>query len=263
MQNVEELIDKLHLEDLHNEKHPAIFDENETYDMLILRIPVITDELNNVSLGFILTKENSYFYNIKENKFEELNGVYMGPYTLVDKVLDKLLKSFLKYAETISDMEESLYSDMADSDFLNNWLAVKLEILRIERVLLRTATTMEEFIDYNKDVDGFPMNHYVDIHEHMERTMRSAMLQLSKLDYLYSFYNAKSNDKMNKMIYILTIISAIFLPLNLLVGFFGMNTTGLPFATGEIGTYYAVSIMMSMVIITSLFVQKWRKKIER
>jgi magnesium transporter len=93
--------------------------------------------------------------------------------------------------------------------------------------------------------------------------MRSATLQLSKLDYLYSFYNAKSNDKMNKMIYILTIISAIFLPLNLIVGFFGMNTTSLPFSSGNFGTHYVVTIMLSLIIITSVIVQIRRKKVER
>jgi len=87
-------------------------------------------------------------------------------------------------------------------------------------------------------------------------------LQLSKLDYLYSFYNAKSNDKMNRMIYLLTIISAVFLPLNLVVGFFGMNTSGLPFADGKFGTYNAIMIMVSLVIITSSVVYFWRKRVE-
>lgn len=263
MDYIENLIDKLHLEDLRNEKHPSIFDDNEQYNMLIVRLPVIADEVTNLSFGFIITQDKSYFYNREKAQFEELKSIYMGLHSVIDKHTDKLLKSFIKYQEVISDMEESLYANKVDESFLNNWLGVKLEILRIERVLLRTTNVMDEFIEFYKDADGFAMNHYVDLHEHLERTMRSATLQLSKLDYLYSFYNAKSNDKMNKMIYLLTIISAIFLPLNLVVGFFGMNTTGLPFATGETGTYYAVSLMLSLVVITSLIVQKWRKKVEK
>lgn len=180
----------------------------------------------------------------------------------IDKRVDKLLKTFLKYQEKISEMEEDLYANKTNNDFLKNWLSVKLEILRIERVLLRTTNIMDEFIEFYKDSSEFPINHYIDIHEHLERIMRAATLQLSKLDSLYSFYNAKSNDKMNKMIYILTIISGIFLPLNLLVGFFGMNTSGLPFTSGHIGTYYAIAIMISLVIITSIIVYKWSKKIE-
>ncbi|MFT7005194.1 MAG: magnesium transporter [Sulfurimonas sp.] len=263
MDNLKQLIDKLHLEDLQNELHPSIFDENELYDMLIVRIPVITTELTSKSLGFIVTKEQSYFYNKEKKIFEEFPDRFLGVYSIIDKNIDRLLKSFIKYQERVADMEENLYVSNTDADFLNNWLSIKLEILRIERVLHRTVRAMDDFIEYNRDVDDFPMNNYVDIHEHIERTIHSATLQLSKLDYLYSFYNAKSNDKINRMIYILTIISAIFLPLNLVVGFFGMNTSGLPFASGANGTYFAISLMITLAAVTSFVVFKWRKKVEK
>jgi magnesium transporter len=262
MQNIKNLIDDLHLEDLKNESHPSIFDENEEYDMLIVRIPIISNELSAKSLGFIISKEESYFYDTQKNEFEELNGRFEGPYKVLDKLTDRMLKSFAKYQDAVADMEELLYVDNIKNDFMNTWLGLKLEILRIERILLKTSNTMDELMEFYADVQDFPMNHYVDLHEHIDRTMRSATLQLSKLDYLYSFYNAKSNDKMNRMIYMLTIISAIFLPLNLVVGFFGMNTSGLPFADGKFGTYSAIMIMAFLVVVTSSVVYFWRKRIE-
>jgi magnesium transporter len=231
--------------------------------MLIMRVPVITDTLVGKSIGFILTKEHSYFYNREKASFEKLEGLFMGPYHLVDKIIDKLLKSFLKYQESILDMEETLYANTAGKNFLNNWLVIKLEVLRIERILLKLTQTMDELLEYYKEQSDFPINNYVDIHEHIDRTTRSATLQLSKLDDLYSFYNAKSNDKMNKMIYILTIISAIFLPLNLMVGFFGMNTSGLPFAEGTNGTSIAISLMFVLGALSMAIVHFWRKKVEK
>jgi len=262
MKDIKQLIDALHLEDLTNESHPSIFDDNEGYNVLIVRLPVISSELGARSLGFVFTENNSYFYEKEKKEFKEFDNVFSSPYSIIDKAVDRVLKSFSKYQEKILDMEESLYENKTNKDFLHSWLEIKLEILRIERILIRTANTMEEFIDFYTNAENFPINNYMDIHEHIERTMRSATLQLSKLDYLYSFYNAKSNDKMNKMIYILTIISAIFLPLNLVVGFFGMNTTSLPFSTGENGTYYATSIIITLIISTSAIVTMWRKKIE-
>lgn len=263
MKNIQNLLDKLHINDLTNPLHPSLFDENEEYDMLILRLPVIEEVLVGKSLGFVFSSEKSYFFDKQSGEFEELEDPFLSAYSIMNRVVDKLLKDFLNYQEKIADMEEYLYADESSEEFLNEWLSIKVELLRIERILLRSASVMEQFMEYYKERESFPMNHYVDIHEHIERTMRSAALQLSKLDYLYSFYNAKSNDKMNKMIYLLTIISAIFLPLNLLVGFFGMNTTNLPFSEGSNGTFYAISLMASIVIITTLFVQKWRKKVER
>lgn len=264
MQNIEQLLDNLHLEDVRNDLHPSIFDDNELYNMLILRIPVMSeDSLNAHSLAFVFTQDESYLYNKEKKVFEKFDNLFLGPHAIIDKVIDRLLKSFLKYQESISDMEEHLYASEHDEEFLNNWLSNKLEILRIERILFKAKSVMDEFIEHYTQRDDFPINHYIDLDEHIDRITRSSALQLSKLDYLYSFYNAKSNDKMNKMIYILTIISAIFLPLNLVVGFFGMNTSGLPFAEGTTGTVYAITLMASLAIITSIIVLKWRKKVEK
>ena len=263
MRNIEELIDKLHLEDLQNESHPSIFDENEEYSMLIIRLPVITDALQVQSIGFVLTAQNSYAYNKDKKIFEELTGAFEGPYAIIDKFTDRVLKSFITYQDEIADMEELLYKDNFRNDFMKNWLALKVDILRIERILLRAEITLKSFIDSFSENPEFPINKYIDIHEHIERTMRSATLQLSKLDYLYNFYNAKSNDKMNRMIYFLTIISAIFLPLNLLVGFFGMNTSGLPFTQGSAGTYYVISVMLLLFGAVSIVTMNWRKKVEK
>lgn len=262
MQQVEPHVDKLHLEDLNNKLHPSIFDENDDYDMLIVRLPIIGEDLEVVSLGFIITSNSSYFYNPMENKLEEFDSKFGGPYSKIDTVLDKLLKSFHPYQDQISDMEESLYEDTAKSTFMTQWLTLKRDILRVERIMLRTSTVMQDMINYYESTEKFPMNHYVDIHEHCERILRSATLQLSKLDYLYNFYNTRTNEKMNRLIFLLTILSAIFLPLNLIVGFFGMNTSGLPFTEGVSGTLKVIMSLGVLGALTSLGVLLWRRKIE-
>ena len=72
---------------------------------------------------------------------------------------------------------------------------------------------------------------------------------------------------MNKNIYMLSVISGIFLPLNLIVGFFGMNTNGLFLANNTNATmivfYIIVSIFTFLLIgiptlnfINKIFVSK-------
>jgi magnesium transporter len=263
MQNVETLLDSLHLEDLNNESHPSIFDDNENYNMLIVRLPILDQQQSSKSFGFIFTDEQSYFFDRDKKEFREFDNRFTSAYKIIDKAVDRAIKSFAKYQELVSDLEENLYANKTDTNFLNSWLEIKLEILRVERILTRTTNIMDEFINFYKDLDEFPINKFFDIHEHLDRVMRSATLQLSKLDYLYNFYNAKSNEKMNKMIYVLTIISAVFLPLNLVVGFFGMNTSGLPFSTGENGTYFAISIMLFLALGATVVFKLWRKKVEK
>ncbi len=261
MKNIENILDTLHLEDLNNDAHPSIFDENENYNMLIIRLPIIGAQENSKSFGFILTSSNSYYYDQEKSEFREFEDKFRTIYKMVDRSVDKVIRSFAKYQDLVSDLEENLYENNTDKDFLNSWLEIKLQILRVERMLLRTTNVIDEFISFHKDDEDFLINEFVDIHEHLDRIMRSALLQLSKLDYLYSFYNAKSNDKMNKMIYFLTIISAIFLPLNLMVGFFGMNTSGLPFSSGDNGTFFVVSIMLSLALGASVVFRFYKSRV--
>ena len=260
MQAIEKQIDQLHMEDLRNRLHPSIFDENDEYDMLIVRLPIIREKFDSISLGFIITPEKSYQYNISNDTLDELQSRFESPYQTIDTLLDHLLKAFTKYQEDISEMEESLYTDNIETDYMAQWMDLKRDILRVERIMLRTSTVMNNMIDFYESTEGFPINHYVDIHEHCERILRSASLQLSKLDYLYNFYNTRTNEKMNRLIFILTIISAIFLPLNLVVGFFGMNTSGLPFTEGNSGTFSVIATLGVLSVISSFTFILWRNK---
>jgi magnesium transporter len=263
MEHFEQLLDELHIQDLQNKMHPSIFDENDGYDMLILRLPVLAEKLEGQSFGFIIQGENSFLYHRDQKKFEKLDDRFLGPYQIIDPILDALLKSFENYRGMIIDMEELLYEDKS-TDFMTNWIDLKRDLLLIERILTRTSEMLLLMIYHYQKTTDFPMNNYVDMHEHMERLLNSATHQLSKLDYLYNFYSARSNDKMNKMIYILTIISAVFLPLNLLVGFFGMNTSGLPFTSSETnGTLNVVYLMSSLSILTLVSALLWYKKTQR
>ncbi|ABB44968.1 Mg2+ transporter protein, CorA-like protein [Sulfurimonas denitrificans DSM 1251] len=257
--NIVKLVDTLHLEDLKNPMHPSIFDENDSYDMLIIRLPIIEEKLELISVGFIITHDNSYYYIREEEIFEELGNRFEAPYKILDTTIDNLLKSFETYRDLIIDMEEALYLNKTKKSFINRWLELKRTIVRVERVLMHASSTMDKMIEYYTDTKDFPINHYMDLHEHLERTLHSAKLQLSKLDYLYNFHSAQTNEKMNHLIYILTIISAIFLPLNLVVGFFGMNTSGLPFSEGLSGTG-SVGIFMIFLSIFMLGVIYFVKK---
>ncbi len=250
MEPVASLIDNLHMEDLKNRVHPSIFDENEGYNMFILRIPMITEnEVHIRQMGFVLTAQNSYAYNRDNDTFEVLADRFDALHKMIDLPLDRLLKRFDHFHDQVADMEEGLYSKSVRKDFLTKWLRLKRDILQIERILMRSSLAIDAFVDFYEADSSFPVNHYMDIHEHIGRVLRSATFNLAKLDYIHNFYNVQTNEKMNSMIYLLTVISAIFLPLNLAVGFFGMNTSGLPFTGGDSGTLYAFEMMVLFLVI--------------
>ena len=56
----------------------------------------------------------------------------------------------------------------------------------------------------------------------------------------------------------LTALTAVFLPLNLITGFFGMNFEFMPMIHNSDGLWWAVGLMLSLVL--AVVVVFWRKR---
>ena len=75
---------------------------------------------------------------------------------------------------------------------------------------------------------------------------------------LQSLFQAEIDTRQNRIMQILTIVTTIFLPLTLLVGWYGMNFVGMPELTWKYG--YTVVVIVSIVTVgISLWVCKKKK----
>ena len=139
-------------------------------------------------------------------------------------------------------MEDNIY----DGNYKNmkNWLLLKKDLGVIERVIAHAELAFDKLIRYyHNDLDNFAFD---DLKEHFNRVLRLSISGNEKLDYIYQFYRGQVDEKMNNVMFMLTILSAIFMPLTLITGFFGMNTGGLPFINDNLGT-------LKVVILTIIF----------
>lgn len=65
----------------------------------------------------------------------------------------------------------------------------------------------------------------------------------------------------NRQLYILSMLTAVFLPATLVTGFFGMNTKGLPFGEDELGSFWAgaVGVGAALLVYVALRIALRRK----
>ncbi len=82
---------------------------------------------------------------------------------------------------------------------------------------------------------------------------KSAKELIARLDGLYTLISSIKNERLNQNIYVLSIISTIVLPLNLIVGFFGMNTGGLFLQNNQYGTLIALGIIIAIFALGGLY----------
>lgn len=242
MNHLYDIIDRFHLLDLKNPTHPSMFVEEADYAMLILALPSNEKELKVDSSAFVFEGGHYYGFDKATHAFVDLESM-QKVYEILDTHTNTTMKRVAHIHESIDWMEEKLY-DNTRLHFMRYWLTHKKDLARIHRLLLLGADVMEDFIKRYHENEDFLVTHFRDIHEHLERTNRSTLLAMEKLNNLYNFYTSRNNEKMNRTIYLLTILSGIFLPLNLIVGYFGINTQGLPFAHLPNGSFIVGSLML-------------------
>ncbi|RUM57664.1 MAG: magnesium transporter [Nautilia sp.] len=228
---------KFLIEDIINKDHPSDFEVTKEYAVLILRLPYIrNDEVKIVSYPFLIKDNEVYIFERHKEDFDKL-GSFDDLYEFLDVRIDKILAKLNKYHMQIAKMEDSLYENKIDKNFSNEWLKLKRDLSLIERLMGHSLIAYERFMKYFKLKENFA---FVDLEEYMNRSFRFSKSAIEKLDYIYEFVRVKQDEKMNKIMFVLTLLSGIFLPLTLITGFFGMNTGGLPFSNDSDGTIKAV-----------------------
>lgn len=245
MKNLEK-IDSFHFDDIKNEIHPSVFFQHEEYDLFILRIPhtTKTNKLEYYSLAFIITDNMYYYYNKNTKEFISLEDS-TGFYKFIDNYVDNTLKTVNLYWSEIELIEDNIYEGREIKEFNKQWYIYKTDLIRISRVLNKAIETLTLLMKIYKKEDDYLERNFEDLFEHISRANRNSEHLLEKLDSIYNFHLNQTNEQMNRTVYILTLLSGIFLPLNLIVGFFGMNTTTLPF-TQENGGTYKVLILLAI-----------------
>jgi magnesium transporter len=258
---MKEIIDKFHIEDINNPIHPSVFFQHELYDLFILRLPQTSkeNELEYKSKVFVITDDDYLRYDRESEEFISINNI-KGFYAFIDKYVNNTLKTVQKYSDELESIEDIIYQGKVIKEFNKRWFMLKNDLVRIGRVLLKAVETISNLIKVYKKEEEYLERNFEDLFEHIQRAYRNSEHLLEKLDAIYNFNLNQSNDQMNRIVYILTLLSGIFLPLNLIVGFFGMNTTSLPFTQGEGGTYNVIILLGMMGLMATLLTLFMKKR---
>ncbi len=97
-----------------------------------------------------------------------------------------------------------------------------------------------------------------DVLEHIERVLTHVRrLEASAENAVQMHFSAQSN-RTNEIMRTLTVLTAIFLPLNLVTGFFGMNFEGLPLIHSMTGFWWTFGFMLLVGCGLSWYF--WRKR---
>jgi zinc transporter len=88
--------------------------------------------------------------------------------------------------------------------------------------------------------------------EHMESTIQDLELVQERTRLLQEEIAGRMGEATNRNLYVLSMVTVILLPINLITGIFGMNTGGLPWGEDDPSGFWWVIFFMIIAVITSL-----------
>ena len=183
-------------------------------------------------------------------------------YQILDRLVDEDMALILESRRKIEDLEEAMDQE-TDS------LQIE-QILRFKRIAARLAiiiegqryclTTLETIESETFDISNL-REYFRDSLAHLEYALRSAGRQQSRLSELHQHYLLTLQDKVNKRLRLLTILSAVFTPLTLIAGIYGMNFRYMPELTWRCGYPLVILFMFAFTgVLLWIFSRKgWFK----
>jgi magnesium transporter len=96
-----------------------------------------------------------------------------------------------------------------------------------------------------------------DVLEHVERVLSHVRRLEQSAETAVQMHFSALGHRTNDIMRTLTVLTAIFLPLNLITGFFGMNFDGLPLIHSQTGVWVALALMVGIaVVLVTVFRRK-------
>ncbi len=167
-------------------------------------------------------------------------------YSLVDAVVDSYFAIIERLGKETEKLESMITHGKSDN------LPTRVSRLKNNLLLLRKAARPLKFSlkqlsrtksgDFDKRTQMFLKDvyeHAVDINETIEnyRDMLSGLLEI---------YKSTTNQKLNEIMKVLTMISTIFIPLSFVVGIYGMNFKYMPELEWKSGYFFIWFIIIAL-----------------
>lgn len=177
---------------------------------------------------------------------------------LIYRVTDRMEDVINQIEDRTNSLEENLI-DSTDLKFRNEILSVRREIIILRRYLFPQKEALNKL--YNDKITWINEYERIEIRETNDQLMRHIEELDTIRDKVSLIQEELANslsDQVNKKMYILSIISAIFLPLTFLTGLLGINIGGIPGAQND-NAFYIFSIILVMVTSVQFYIFKKKK----
>lgn len=163
--------------------------------------------------------------------------------------------------DTTVDIEEKILDKPYSNILRENVITAKKQTIMIRRHIAPQKEVINRLKNCQQSwLEETDRRHLQEIYENVSRYIEDLDEINERAQVVHDEMANSINRKLNKNMYILSVIAAIFMPLNFIASLFGMNVGGLPLSDNNNG-FWLISGSLSTLIIIQLLISSnlWRK----
>ena len=127
---------------------------------------------------------------------------------------------------------------------------IKRELLNVKTAVYPLDGLMPMLLGENNRVLSDPIIPYLkDVEDHVDQALVELGRAMDTIENMNQSNMAKLSNQMNSIMKVLTIFSAIFIPLNFITGMYGMNFTHMPFLQHPYAFYGFAGVSIGIVAL--------------
>jgi len=258
-----------HIKDSLNVDHPPFYDATSDYEILISR-PLSGLQSTDLTLdtkactlilfdnGLVTVRapENPLFEEIgrrlqsqSPRQPETLSGL---AHAILHRIVEEQMRVRMPLTVALEHWQTRLFGQEQN---VRNWLPL-LELRgRLRRFSTILAEQLASLTIWRTETEMHITEHVnvrlTDVMEHIKRTSHDVDALQHDIEGMIQIYFSITGQRTNDIVRLLTIISVIFLPLNLIAGIFGMNFQPMPLLHTPFG-FWTAAIGMGAVALAAI-----------
>lgn len=230
------------------------------------------NQLTTKNFNFILTPHQIITLNLdyresigeiienwKTNQKILARGYEFIVHKILDIETDHTLNIAQKIEEKIEHFEDQIFSNSKSLDIANVY-SLRASLLTIKKGMIQNKEVLEDLEKiknsfFSDDADAF----FRDVRDHSIRILELVESNIESISSALEAHIAISTRKTNEIMKILTIMTAIMLPMTLVAGIFGMNFKFIPILQWEFGFHTSLIVMSALGFLMVIYfkVKRW------
>ncbi len=191
--------------------------------------------------------------NIKTISLERLICAFF------ERLLSRDGSDLERYDHRVAEMEEQIENNTTGKSFNSEILSLRRRLLVIRNYYEQLLDLFDAMLENESDLFAAKqLYHFRTVRDKIARLSANAQLLRDSLVQVREAYMAALDYNANRIMKVFTVVTTVFLPLTLIVGWYGMNFKYMPELSSRYGYPVVILLSILVVVLSLLFFKKKR-----